>query len=67
MAIAQCDGTAPATAQRLAPARAIAAGGERAKARCKTQIEVGFGYAVTPEPVDSGHPVLPDGRPSERR
>ena len=30
--------------------------GELAKARCKTQIDVGFGDAVTPGPVDSlGH------------
>lgn len=32
--------------------------GELAKARCKTQIDVGFGDAVTPGPVDSVYPVL---------
>jgi hypothetical protein len=32
--------------------------GELAKARCKTQIDVGFGDAVTPPPVDSVYPVL---------
>jgi hypothetical protein len=32
--------------------------GELAKARCKTQIDVGFGDAVTPAPVDSVYPVL---------
>lgn len=29
-----------------------------AKARCKTQIDVGFGDAVTPGPVDAVYPVL---------
>ena len=33
-------------------------GGELAKARCKTQIDVGFGDAVTPAPVESVYPVL---------
>lgn len=32
--------------------------GELAKARCKTQIDVGFGDAVTPAPIDSVYPVL---------
>lgn len=32
----------------------ILIGGELAKARSKTQIDVGFGDAVTPAPVDSG-------------
>jgi len=32
--------------------------GELAKARCKTQIDVGFGDAVTPGSVDSVYPVL---------
>jgi len=32
--------------------------GDLAKARCKTQIDVGFGDAVTPAPVDSVYPVL---------
>ncbi|MES2296683.1 MAG: nucleotidyl transferase AbiEii/AbiGii toxin family protein [Pseudomonadota bacterium] len=31
---------------------------EIAKARCKTQIDIGFGDAVTPGPVDSTYPVL---------
>ena len=29
-----------------------------AKARCKTQIDIGFGDAVTPGPVDAVYPVL---------
>ncbi|MEW6707340.1 MAG: nucleotidyl transferase AbiEii/AbiGii toxin family protein [Pseudomonadota bacterium] len=32
--------------------------GELAKARCKTQIDIGFGDAVTPGPVDATYPVL---------
>jgi predicted nucleotidyltransferase component of viral defense system len=40
--------------------------GELAKARCKTQIDVGFGDAVTPEPVDSVYPVLLDDLPAPR-
>lgn len=32
--------------------------GELAKARCKTQIDIGFGDAVTPSPVDAVYPVL---------
>ena len=38
--------------------------GELARARCKTQVDVGFGDAVIPAPVDSVYPVLlvgPDG------
>ena len=31
---------------------------ELAHARCKTQIDVGFGDAVTPRPVDAVYPVL---------
>ena len=38
--------------------------GELAKARCKTQIDVGFGDAVTPGPVDSVYPVLLDDMPA---
>lgn len=34
--------------------------GELAKARCKTQIDVGFGDAVTPGPIDAVYPVLLD-------
>jgi predicted nucleotidyltransferase component of viral defense system len=37
-----------------------------AKARCKTQIDVGFGDAVTPGPVDSVYPVLLDDLPAPR-
>ena len=44
----------------------ILIGGELAKARCKTQIDVGFGDAVTPAPVDSIYPVLLDDLPAPR-
>lgn len=37
--------------------------GALATARCKTQIDVGFGDAVTPAPVDSVYPVLLDDLP----
>jgi len=40
--------------------------GELAKARCRTQIDVGFGDAVTPAPVDSVYPVLLDDLPAPR-
>lgn len=40
--------------------------GEVAKARCKTLIDVGFGDAVTPAPVDSVYPVLLDDLPAPR-
>jgi predicted nucleotidyltransferase component of viral defense system len=40
--------------------------GELAKARCKTQIDVGFGDAVTPGPVDSIYPVLLNDLPVPR-
>lgn len=40
--------------------------GELAKARCKTQIDVGFGDTVTPGPVDSVYPVLLDDLPAPR-
>lgn len=40
--------------------------GELAKARCKTQIDVGFGDAVTPAPVDAVYPVLLDHLPAPR-
>jgi predicted nucleotidyltransferase component of viral defense system len=40
--------------------------GELAKARCKIQIDVGFGDAVTPAPVDSEYPVLLDNLPAPR-
>ena len=39
---------------------------ELAKARCKTQIDVGFGDAVTPDPVESIYPVLLDDLPAPR-
>lgn len=44
----------------------ILIGSELAKARCKTQIDVGFGDAVTPAPVDSVYPVLLDDLPAPR-
>jgi hypothetical protein len=37
-----------------------------AKARCKTQIDIGFGDAVTPAPVDSVYPVLLEEMPAPR-
>jgi predicted nucleotidyltransferase component of viral defense system len=40
--------------------------GDLARARCKTQIDVGFGDAVTPAPVDSVYPVLLEGMPPPR-
>jgi len=40
--------------------------GEVARARCKTKIDVGFGDAVTPAPVDSVYPVLLDDLPAPR-
>ncbi len=39
---------------------------ELAKARCKTQIDIGFGDAVTPGPVDANYPVLLDDLPAPR-
>ncbi len=45
--------------------RAVIAG-ELARARCKTQIDVGFGDAVMPGPVDSVYPVLLDDLPAPR-
>jgi len=36
----------------------ITISGELARARCKTQIDIGFGDAVTPGPVDAIYPVL---------
>jgi predicted nucleotidyltransferase component of viral defense system len=38
--------------------------GELAKAKCKTQIDIGFGDAVTPGPVDATYPVLLDDLPA---
>lgn len=40
--------------------------GELAKARCKVQIDIGFGDAVTPGPVDAIYPVLLDDLPAPR-
>lgn len=40
--------------------------GELAKARCKTQIDVGFGDVVTPGPVESVYPVLLGDLPAPR-
>lgn len=44
----------------------VSIGGEIAKARCKTQIDIGFGDAVTPGPIDAVYPVLIDGLPAPR-
>ena len=44
----------------------VVVAGELAKARSKTQIDVGFGDAVTPGPVDSVYPVLLDDMPAPR-
>ena len=40
--------------------------GELAKARCKTQIDIGFGDAVTPGPVQAEYPVLIGDFPAPR-
>lgn len=40
--------------------------GEIAKALCKTQIDIGFGDAVTPGPVHAVFPVLIDDLPAPR-
>lgn len=40
--------------------------GDLAKARCRTQIDVGFGDAVTPGPIDSVYPVLLWDMPAPR-
>jgi predicted nucleotidyltransferase component of viral defense system len=40
--------------------------GDMAKARCKTQIDIGFGDAVTPGPVDAIYPVLIKDFPAPR-
>ncbi len=40
--------------------------GELAGARCRTQIDIGFGDAVTPAPVDAIYPVLLDDLPAPR-
>ncbi len=40
--------------------------GELAKATCKTQIDIGFGDAVTPGPVEALYPVLLHDLPAPR-
>ncbi len=40
--------------------------GEIAKARCKTQIDIGFGDAVIPGPVHAVYPVLIEDLPAPR-
>jgi len=40
--------------------------GELAKARCKTQVDIGFGDAVTPGPILADYPVLISGFPAPR-
>lgn len=40
--------------------------GDLARARCKTQIDVGFGDTVTPAPVESVYPVLLADMPAPR-
>jgi hypothetical protein len=40
--------------------------GEIARARCKTQIDIGFGDAVTPGPIDAVYPVLLKDLPAPR-
>jgi hypothetical protein len=40
--------------------------GDLAKARCKTQIDIGFGDAVTPGPIQSEYPVLLEDFPAPR-
>lgn len=44
----------------------VLVGGELAKARCKVQIDIGFGDAVTPRPVEAVYPVLLDDLPAPR-
>lgn len=40
--------------------------GELANARCRVQLDIGFGDAVTPAPVESVYPVLLDELPAPR-
>lgn len=40
--------------------------GELAKVQCKTQIDIGFGDAVTPSPIDAVYPVLLSDLPAPR-
>jgi predicted nucleotidyltransferase component of viral defense system len=39
---------------------------DMAKARCKVQIDIGFGDAVTPDPIEMIYPVLLDGMPAPK-
>ncbi|RAS09184.1 nucleotidyl transferase AbiEii/AbiGii toxin family protein [Cupriavidus alkaliphilus] len=40
--------------------------GEVARARCRVQVDIGFGDAITPGPVDAAYPVLLDDLPAPR-
>lgn len=40
--------------------------GKLSRARCKTQIDIGFGDAVTPGPVEAEYPVLIEDFPAPR-
>ncbi|WP_432261709.1 nucleotidyl transferase AbiEii/AbiGii toxin family protein [Cupriavidus sp. TMH.W2] len=40
--------------------------GELARARCRVQVDIGFGDAVTPGPVDATYPVLLNDLPAPR-
>ncbi len=40
--------------------------GELARARCRVQVDIGFGDAITPGPVDAAYPVLLDDLPAPR-
>ncbi|MDZ5458010.1 nucleotidyl transferase AbiEii/AbiGii toxin family protein [Azohydromonas lata] len=40
--------------------------GDLARARCRTQVDIGFGDAVTPTPMPAVYPVLIDGLPAPR-
>lgn len=44
----------------------ILTSGELARARCKTQVDIGFGDTVTPGPVDATYPVLLSDLPAPR-
>lgn len=40
--------------------------GELSGARCKTQVDIGFGDAVTPGPIEAVYPVMLDDLPAPR-
>ena len=42
----------------------ILIGAELARARCKIQVDVGFGDAITPAPIDAVYPVLLNNLPA---